>query len=307
MRRVQFSRYGGPEVLCLADEPSPVPSPGEPLIEVHAVSVNPVDWKIRAGRLKPLPAKFPATTGRDGAGIITRVSAGDDQSLVGTRVCFLAPRGVGTWAEEIALPLASTAPIPSALSMSDAAALPLAGLSAWAGLVETGRVQPGMRVLIHGGSGGVGGLAVQLARHLGAHVVSTCSARNAHYVLELGAQEVIPYDEVDFVSVAGEMDLVFDLVGGDVHIRSCEVLRPGGLLVYLNAAPIQNPCPRPDVRVELAQVLPDAAALSRVAQLAADGILRPNVERLLPFERFRDAHAIAQSGLGRGKIVLTLR
>ena len=176
MRSVRFSRHGGPEVLYLSDGPSPHPMPGERLIEVHAVSVNPVDWKIRAGNLNALPAKFPATTGRDGAGLVTRVTDVADEGLVGARVCFLAPRGVGTWAEEIALPASSTALIPPGLSIIDAAALPLAGLSAWAGLVETGGVQPGMRVLIHGGSGGVGGLAVQLARHLGAHVIATCSA-----------------------------------------------------------------------------------------------------------------------------------
>jgi NADPH:quinone reductase-like Zn-dependent oxidoreductase len=210
-------------------------------------------------------------------------------------------------AQEIALPADSMAAIPPSLAFTDAAALPLAGLSAWAGLVTAGRLESDSRVLIHGGSGGVGGLAVQLARHRGAYVISTCSARNAEFVLGLGAHEVIPYDQVPFETVAGEIDLVFDLVGGDVHGRSHQVLRPGGALVYLNAAPIADHTPRTDVRVEMAQVLPDAAALARIVRLAADGIMRPNVEQMLPFERFRDAHAMAESGVGRGKIVLSLR
>lgn len=306
MRCVQFSRHGGPEVLFLSDQPSPQPRPGKPVVEVHAVSINPVDWKIRAGGLRPLPAGFPATTGRDGAGIITRVSDGEDEGLVGTRVCFLAPRGVGTWAQEVAVPVESIAVMPPALSMTDAAALPLAGLSAWAGLVETGRVQPGTRVLIHGGSGGVGGMAVPLARHLGAYVLSTCSARNATYVLERGAHEVIPYDEADFEMIAHDIDLIFDLVGGDVHLRSASVLRSGGLLVYLNAAPIGDFRHRPDIGTALARVEPHAAALAEIVRLAADGILRPHVEQVLPFDQFREAHAMAERGLSRGKLVLSL-
>jgi NADPH:quinone reductase-like Zn-dependent oxidoreductase len=307
MQAVQFARYGGPEVLVMADQATPSRSEGERLIEVHAVSVNPIDWKLRSGLLKPLPGRFPATTGRDGAGIVTRVAAGEDESLVGARICFLAPRGVGTWAQELALPAASIAFLPPSLGFIDAAALPLAGLSAWAGLVTAGRIERGNRVLIHGGAGGVGGVAVQLARHLGAYVISTCSARNAEFVRGLGAHEVIPYDQIPFETVAREIDLALDLVGGDVHGRTHQVLRPGGALVYLNAAPIADHTPRADVRVEMANVLPDAAALAGIVRLAADGILRPHVEQVLPFERFREAQAMAESGVGRGKIVLAVR
>jgi NADPH:quinone reductase-like Zn-dependent oxidoreductase len=306
MRSVKYRTHGGPEVLELVEGPAPLPNAGELLIEVHAVSVNPVDWKIRSGRAGQLPAGFPASTGRDGAGIVRATGSGADPDLVGARVCFLAPRGSGTWAEVVALPAECAVAIPDALPWTEAAALPLAGISAWRGLVTAADLQPGMRVLIHGGSGGVGSIAVQLARDLGAHVAATCSARNAGYVRALGAHQVIPYDEVAFEEAVTDIDVVFDLIGGEVHRRSYPVLRPGGTMVYLNAAPIEDRGSEFGVRVVMAQVMPDPAALSALVGKAANGTFRPIVTQVLPFEEFRRAQAAAETGHGPGKLVLTL-
>jgi NADPH:quinone reductase-like Zn-dependent oxidoreductase len=306
MRAVEFAAFGGPEVLHLVDRKAPSCGPGEVKIAVHAVSLNPVDAKIRAGRIAGLPLTLPATSGRDGAGVVAAVGASVPESLVGTRVCFLAPRGAGTWAEEIVLSAPTAVPIPDEIDFIEAAALPLAGVSAWIGLVVTGEIAAGMRVLVHGGAGGVGSMALQLVRHFGAEAFATCSKDNAAYVRSLGAQ-AIPYDEVPFETAVRDIDLVFDLIGGDVHRRSYGVMRRGGRLVYLNAMPVEDLGAEFGVEVKMAQILPNAEALQSIVRLVADGSLRSPVERVLPFEAFAQAHLLAEHGHGRGKTVLRLR
>jgi NADPH:quinone reductase-like Zn-dependent oxidoreductase len=307
VKAVAYSRYGGPEVLTMTTVASPVCGPGEALVEVHAASVNPVDGKIRAGRLKPLPGAFPAMTGRDGAGIVRAVGEGGPADLIGRRVCFVAPRGQGTWAEEITLPGGLAIPIPETLPFPEAASLPLAGISAWIGLVDTAEVKPGMRVLIHAGAGGVGSMAVQLARHLGASVIATCSARNAEYVRSLGASETIPYDEMPFEDHVKDVDVVFDLIGGDVHRRSYPALRRGGTMVYLNAEPIEDRGAEFGVDVRMAQILPSDAALAAIVEKVASGVLKPPLQVVLPFEAYAEAHRLSDEGHARGKIVLAIR
>jgi len=179
MLAVEFDAYGGPEVLKLRCRAAPELGPGELLVRVRAVSMNPVDWKVRSGMLqKFFPVTFPVVTGRDGAGEIVAAGSGADSSIVGQRVCFLAPRGIGTWCEKIALPEAEAVPFPEVLTFEQAASLPLAGISAWIAIVQAANVTPGMRVLIHAAAGGVGSLAVQLACIRGADVIATCSQAN---------------------------------------------------------------------------------------------------------------------------------
>ena len=190
---IEYDAYGGPEVLELRRINAPQPAPGEVLIQVHAASMNPVDWKVRSGMLqKFFPLTFPVITGRDGAGEVIAAGSGAEAALIGKRVCFMAARGVGTWSEQIVLPSSLAVPFPAGLADSDAAALPLAGISAWVGIVQTANVQAGMRVLIHAAAGGVGSLAVQIACLRGATVIATCSQGNVDFVRALGAQEVIP-------------------------------------------------------------------------------------------------------------------
>lgn len=306
MRAIRFARHGGPEVLEMADVPSPVAAAGEVVVAVHAVSVNPVDGKIRGGMLGAHLAALPAGTGRDGVGIVIATGEGVPADLKGRRVCFLAPRGLGTWAEEIALPAAIVAPIPDELSFADAASLPLAGTSAWIGLVGTAGVKAGARVLVHAAAGGVGGLAVQIARSVGARVFATCSARNAAYVRGLGADKIAAYDEVPFETAFHDMDIVFDLLGGDVHRRSYPVLRRGGTMVCLNAAPIEDRHEAFGVTVKVAQVLPDRTALAGLLEQVRSGAVRPTVEKVLRFEDYAEAQRLSDTGHVRGKIVLML-
>ncbi|WP_210484083.1 NADP-dependent oxidoreductase [Microvirga antarctica] len=307
MRAVEYAAYGGPEVLQLASVPSPHCGPGEVLVEMHAASVNPVDGKIRAGLLKPAPGPFPARTGRDGAGFVRALGEGVSPEWLGRRVCFVAPRGQGTWAEEVVMPASLIAPIPDTLAFTDAAALSLAGISAWIALVETTRITPGMRVLVHAGAGGVGGMAVQLAHGLGATVIATCSRRNADYVRKLGASETIAYDEVAFETKVQDLDVVLDLMGGDVHRRSYATLKKGGTLVYLNAQPIEDRGAEFGVDVVMAQILPHQAALAAIVARVADGTMVSTLSRALPFDAFAEAHRLSDSGHARGKIVLAIR
>ena len=304
---VEYDAYGGPEVLKLRPTKPPQPAPGEVLVKVHAASMNPVDWKIRSGMLqKFFPTTFPAITGRDGAGEVTAAGSDAEASLIGRRVCFMAPRGVGTWCQQIALPASVAVPIPAALSYTDAAALPLAGVSAWVGMVQAGNVQAGMRVLIHAAAGGVGGLAVQITRARGATVIATCSERNVDFVRALGAQEVIPYDKTPFQDHVRDADLVFDVLGGDVHARSYQTLRRGGTMVALAAAPFEDQSARYGVKLMVPQVLGDPAMIAEIVALAAAGKLKASVEHVLPLVDFAKAHKMSETGHARGKTVLKL-
>jgi NADPH:quinone reductase-like Zn-dependent oxidoreductase len=304
---VVYDGYGGPEVLKLRRIPAPRPAHGEVLVDVRAASMNPVDWKVRSGMLqKFFPVSFPTITGRDGAGEVIEADTGADPSLVGKRVCFMAQRGVGTWSQKIALQASLVVPIPPSISFEQAAALPLAGVSAWVGLVQTANVKPGMRVLIHAAAGGVGSMAVQIARLRGAAVIATCSQDNVEFVRALGAQEVFAYDRIAFEQHARDIDVVFDVIGGDVHRRSYPVLKRGGVIVALAAAPFEDQSALFGVKLATPQVLSDPAALAEIVGLVAAGKLKPCVEHVLPISDFAKAHQISETGHARGKSVLTL-
>ncbi|MGC1358575.1 MAG: NADP-dependent oxidoreductase [Xanthobacteraceae bacterium] len=306
MLAVEFDSYGGPDVLELRRRSAPEPAPGEVLVRVRAASVNPVDWKIRSGMLqKFFPVVFPVITGRDGAGEIMTVGGGAEPSLVGKRVCFLAPRGVGTWCDKLALPQAQAVPFPESVSFEHAASLPLAGISAWIAIVQTANVKPGMRILIHAAAGGVGSLAVQLARIRGAEVVATCSQSNVDFVRSLGA-EAIAYDKTPFEDAVRDVDVVLDVIGGDVHRRSYRVLKRGGTIVCLVAAPFQDLGTQYGVKVMVPQVLSDPAALTQIVALVAAGKLKPCVEHVLLLADFAKAQQMSETGHARGKTVLML-
>lgn len=305
---IQFAVYGGPDVLEARLRPAPKPAAGEVIIDVHAASVNPIDWKVRAGLMaKYFPVTFPMTSGRDGAGVISAVGEGVDAARIGERVCFLVSRGVGSWAEQIALPSALAVPIPDVLPFIDAAALPLAGVSAWAGLVTEANVSAGMQVLVHAAAGGVGSVGVQIARDRGARVIGTCSSRNVDYVRALGAEEVIAYDRENFDDKLSGLDIVFDTVGGDVHRRSYKVLKKGGIIACLSAEPYEDRSAEYGVRVAMAKVVPDAGVLAEIVALAAAGRIKPMVERVVPLADFAAVHAESERGHARGKTVLNIR
>lgn len=304
---VQYDGYGGPDVLRLRDIEPPALGPGHVVVEVKAASLNPIDWKVRSGMLQQLfPITFPATTGRDGAGTVIAAAPDVDPSWIGAKVCFMAPRGVGTWAQQIALPAAMLVRMSANLTFEQAAALPLAGVSAWIGLVDTAKVGAGMRILIHAAAGGVGHLAVQIARDQRAEVIATCSAANVDFVRGLGASEVIAYDKVAFDERLRDIDIVFDVVGGEVHARSYKVLRRGGILACLAAGPYKDEGAAHGVEVRMARVLPDPKVLSAVIGLAGAGRLKPHIHHVLPLADFAKAQTLSQGGHARGKTVLTL-
>jgi NADPH:quinone reductase-like Zn-dependent oxidoreductase len=307
MRAVQFDAYGAPGVLHLRDAEQPQPGVGEVLVDVYAASLNPVDWKVRAGLVAAnFPLAFPATTGRDGAGIVRGIGPDVDPALMDKRVAFFAPRGQGTWTEQIALPAAGLAVLPDSVSFIDAAALPLAGTSAWIPLVDIAHVAKGMRVLVHAGAGGVGTFAIQIARARGAEVIATCSQRNAEFVASLGAK-VIAYDQAPFERQLSDIDVVLDVMGGDVHERSYKVLKRGGLMVCLNAEPFVDRSAEYGVTVKTAPILPKREILEALLAMMDAEQLHAVVDKTLPITDFRQAHEMSETGHVRGKVVMLIR
>jgi NADPH:quinone reductase-like Zn-dependent oxidoreductase len=294
VRALRIHGYGGPEVTRLDEVPVPVPGAGQVLVRVRAAAVNPIDWKMRAGLLASVfPLSFPRTLGRDCAG-----------EANGELVAGVAdPRGDGTHAEYALLPRSATALLPPSLEPAAAASLCVSGLSAWIPLVEVAEIKPGMRVLIHGGAGGVGSLAIQIARQLGARVIATSTQDT--YCRELGADRVLDYRRENFAD-AGPFDVVLDTLGGEAHSRSLAALRPGGVLVALSAAPIPTHAPRVDVRVEKPVIQATPERLGRIFDWAASGRLRPQVTRRFALEDAADAYAAVEAPHGRGKIVLEI-
>jgi len=308
MRAVQYRKYGGPDVLEMTDIDMPVAGPGDVLVDLQATGVNPFDWKLRAGHLSSFfEVEFPVTPGREGAGVISGLGQGVTSFSVGDEVCVM-PRGVksGTNAESVVVPQDQIVAKPVSIDFVAAAGFPVSGVTAWKALVEVAFVQPGMKVLIHAGAGGVGSLAIQLAKHLGAEVITTCSATNTEYVRHLGADHVIAYDEVDFAGALSGLDVVFDTMGGEVHRKSYEVLAPGGMLVYVIAGPVEDLAEEFGVKRQLAIVDKIGPAFTAMADLIARRIIVPQIGKVLPLEDVKQAHEISQTGHARGKIVLTV-
>jgi len=288
MRALRIHGYGGPEVMRLDEVDDPHPSSKQLLLKVRAASVNPIDWKMRRGMLANVfPLQFPRTLGRD--------CAGESGGRLYAGVADM--RTDGTHAEYALIPESQAAPVPDGLDAVSAASLCVAGLSAYIPLVEIADLQRNSRILIHAGAGGVGSLAIQIARQLGAEVVATASAENRDYCKSLGAAEVLDYRKD---ALGRGFDVVLDTIGGETHLRSMQALRPGGILVALAAAPIPPGEKRADVRVAMAQIQPTRERLQRVFELG----LRPQVKRQFSLGEAAEAYALSESGHARGKIVL---
>lgn len=311
MKAVHFSEYGGPEVLRYGELPDPELAPDRVLIAVHAAAVAPGDALVRAGRLKHLfPQTFPAIPGRDGSGVVVESGRAADFARAGEEVVFKAGHvEPGSHAELIARPRAMVAPKPAALGHVEAAAGIHAGTCAWIALVREAGLEAGMKVLIQGGAGAIGGLAIQLARHLGAApIAATCRRVNCGYVRSLGADIAIAYDEEDFRDRIDGCDVVLDLVGGEVHDRSYEVIRPGGILTWLIAEPFAARSASTEVVERQAVIDDDPAALEAVVGLIAASVLKPQVSEAMPLAAAARAHRLIEAGaVSRGRIVLQVR
>ena len=313
MRALNYECHGGIDALQVSETPVPEAADDEVLIRVHAASINPFDWKLRNGMLRDFfDMEFPVTPGRDGCGEIVSIgrAAEQDHGAVlqsGQRVSFISSRmQQGSMAEFAAVRAQDfIAPAPKDLAAQQCAALPLVGLSAWNALVDTAGLQPGMKVLIHGGSGGVGSIAIQVARHIGAEIYATCNTANVAAVEDLGAT-AIPYDSIDFTEAVSDCDIVLDTVGGEVHEKSYTVLKKGGCLIYLIAKPFNDVSGDFEVETRQAIILNRTENLRQVMDLAHGGILMPNVSQSLPLIEFREAFQLVESGSAGGKVVLTI-
>ena len=308
MKAAMYDRYGGADVLSIAELPTPMPKDDEVLIRVEAASVIPGDWKLRSGHLQEMfPVSFPKIPGRDGAGVIVEKGTAVDFAEIGDAVCFVTEHTeAGSNCEFVVRGADRIVQKPDGLSFIEAAALMHAGVCAWICLVETAKVASGMRVLVHGGAGAIGGMAVQMARHFGAEVWSTCHSRNLDYVSSLGASQAIAYDREDFGADVRDIDIVVDLIGGEVHRRSYPVLRRGGTMVWLIAAPFEDQSADYGVRTVQAEIHDDRRVLESVVALAAEGAIKPQVSRCLSLADVAEAHRALEAGENsRGRIVLT--
>jgi NADPH:quinone reductase-like Zn-dependent oxidoreductase len=306
MKAAYIERFGGPEVLQYGDLPDPVAAPGQVVVDVAAASVNGADWRVRAGQYGQ--ATFPLVLGRDFSGSVAALGAGVDDLKVGDAVFGVLEAGrEGAYAEKLAITAAIIAKKPAGLSHIDAAALALTGLTAIISVETTLKLQRGETILIQGGAGGVASFAIQLAKHIGAHVITTTSAANAGYVRGLGADEVIDYNAQDFTRVVKSCDAVFDTVGGEVAHKSFAVLKPGGRAAFIASGP-QAPKPeRGDVTSLRPAVGRARAPLERIAELVVAGAVRPPEVKLYRLAQAAEAHRLSESRHFRGKLVFQVR
>ncbi|KQM62289.1 MULTISPECIES: NADP-dependent oxidoreductase [unclassified Sphingomonas] len=333
MKAYQLERYGKGQRLTLADLPDPVPAAGEVLVEIHATAVNQLDGKIRDGAFKPiLPYKPPFILGHDLAGIVVATGPGAHRFQVGDAV-YARPRDghIGTFAEKIAVAEADLAAKPASLSMAEAASVPLVGLTAWQVLVETARLKAGQKILIHAGTGGVGTIAIQLAKHLGATVATTASAANADLVRSLGADVVIDYRTQDFSELLSGYDVVLNSLDAKTLEKSLKVLKPGGKLISISGPPdrafakaqglnpvlgflfrllsagIRRKARRVGVDYSFLFMRADGDQLAQLGALIDAGTIRPVLDRGFAFDALNDAVTYVDSGRAKGKVVVTVR
>jgi NADPH:quinone reductase-like Zn-dependent oxidoreductase len=310
LKLIRQSELGPPGVLRLVEADAPEPRPTEVLVRVAAAGVNPVDWKTRAkGGFLGEP---PFTVGWDVAGVVEQVGYGVTRFAIGDRV-FGMPRFPGeaaAYAELVTARSRQLARVPDGLELHEAAAIPLGALTAWQTLVDTANVGPGQRVLIHAAAGGVGHLAVQIARARGAYVIGTARAVHHELLRELGVDEPIDYTEADVAETVRDVDVVLDLVGGENAIASLPTLRDGGLIISVpSGADLDALRTAAGGRVRTTRFLvePDGEGMDAIASLLDEGVLRVKVAQRLPLEQAARAHELGESGqIGGGKLVLTV-
>jgi NADPH:quinone reductase-like Zn-dependent oxidoreductase len=307
MKAVFIERHGGPEELKYGVLPDPAAKRGEVVVDIHAASVNGADWKVRSGESYP-QTKFPYVLGRDFSGVVSAVGEGVEDLAVGDPVFAVCDVGQeGAYAEKIAIKASIVARKPASISHVDAAALALAGLTALVSIEDTLKLRAGETILIQGGAGGVASIAIQLAKHIGARVITTASAANHAYLRGIGADQIIDYNAQDFTKMVSGCDAVFDTVGGDVTQRSFAVLKPGGRAAFI-ASGAQAPKPaRGEVQSLRPQVGRDRPHLDRIVELVGKGALRvPEITRF-PLSEAAAAHKVSQARHFRGKLVLQVR
>jgi NADPH:quinone reductase-like Zn-dependent oxidoreductase len=330
MKAFVLDRYGSNDGVRFGETPDPEVGPGDVLVQIHAASVNPLDLKIREGKLKPvLPYRLPIVLGNDLAGVVVKVGRDVRRFQPGDEVYARPDQGrIGTFAEFISVNEDDVALKPRELTMEEAASIPLVGLTAWQALVEKANLQAGQKVLIHAGSGGVGTFAIQLAKHLGATVATTTSAANAEWVQRLGADIVIDYKKEDFAEHLQDYDLVLDTLGGETLQRSLRVLKPGGKVISISGPPdpgfakeagmnwavqhamwllsfrIRRAAKRHKVTYSFLFMTSSGDQLHQLASIIDAGAIHPVVDQVFPFESIKEALAYVERGRAKGKVVV---
>ena len=308
MKALTLSGYEGLASVGFDDNVAiPEPKPNDVLIQVRAASVNPADGKIAQGYARHrFELTFPHVLGRDGSGIVAKVGAEVKGFKAGDEVWGVSDQSRwGTHAEFVAIDAGTVAHKPAEMSHIDAASLGVAALSAYAGIVTVGQIKAGQRVLVHAGAGGVGSIAIQIAKHLGASVAATAGPKNLDYVRSLGA-DPIDYTKGKLEDAIKDVDVVFDLIGGDVRYHSFPVLKSGGAIVHISLPPMTQPPPRSDVTIKPALVKYDTALLDALSAMVKSGALKAQTQSVLPFSDAIKAYASVMTGHTRGKIVLDM-
>lgn len=315
MKAMVIDGFGGADKLHWAEVETPAPGPGEVLIKLAATSVNPVEWKIREGYLaKAFPHHFPLILGWDAAGTVAALGAGVSGFTVGEKVfayCRKPEVQWGTYAEYVVMDAAAVAPAPANLSLEEAATLPLVGLTSWQAMFDTAQLSAGQTVLIHAGAGGIGSLAIPLAKARGARVLTTARAANHDYVRALGADLAIDYTTRPFADAVRQavpegVDVVFDTMGGTTQADSWATLKTGGFLVSIVDRPDQAAAAAKGLRAAYVFVSPNGAELREIAALVEAGKVNPPAIEILPLERAADAQEQSRAHHVRGKIVLKI-
>lgn len=309
MKTIQYASYGSPEVLEVnANAPKPTLKPGQILVENKAASINAIDWKVRAGYFqKFMPVTLPATIGGDFAGVVVELN-GDAGCKVGDEVygqAIVLNGGSGSIAEFVAANGKNSALKPKSVRFDQAGALPLAGVSAVQGLEEHIKLQKGQKILIHGGAGGIGHMAIQYAKSLGAHVATTVGTKDVQFVKSLGADEVIDYKTQKFEEIIKEYDAVFDTAGGETVNKSYGVLKKGGILVSMGQVD-EKVAKEHGVSAFGQMTLTDTAHLQRLSQLVESGKIKVHLDKTFPLANTREAFTYQETGHPQGKVVVTI-
>ena len=308
MKAILLTNHGGPEMLRYGEATDPTAGSGEVVVDIHAASVNGADPKVRRGGGRYKLDQFPHIMGRDFSGVVSAVGAGVTDFKVGDAVFGVTDQGIeGTYAEKIAIKAAIVAKKPASLGHAEAGALGLVSLTALTAIEDTAHLKAGQTILIQGGAGGVAGFAVQLAKHVGATVITTASAGNHAYVRSLGADRVIDYNTQDFTAIGPICDVVFDTVGGNVRAGCYAVLKPGGKLVWIAPAPDGFKPPRDDVQTLRPDVKRDRAHLERLLELLAAGAVKPPAITRYKLADAAQAHRVSEARHLQGKLVFEIR
>ena len=311
MKAIVIDSYGGKEQLKEREVEKPAITDNQVLVEIHATSINPIDWKLREGYLKEmLPWEFPIILGWDAAGIIAEVGKDVKHFKVGDRV-FARPATTrqGTYAEYVPVDEDLLAHMPESMTFEEGAAIPLTGLTAYQCLVDFAEVKKGDKVLIHAGAGGVGSMAIQIANSIGAYVATTASDKNDELVKSLGANQVINYREEDFSELLEDFDAVLDTMGGEVLDKSFKVLKKGGKLISIAGQPSAEKAEQHEVKASDYWLEPSGEQLKKLANLYVSGELKPTIGEVFAFteQGLQDAHELSESHHARGKIIIKIK